>query len=142
MVVGNGTSSTAEGLAKTTLGSYRSFVGGLVAAQKQNMRLARYSAEVLLNQAEKQREAWQAMVEESFKAYAGLYAPASSPRNGFRGDDGGPDLPIEGYDRLSVKEVIDRLNGLCASEVEELKAYEKNNKNRRSLIERFDRSLV
>ena len=142
MVIGNGTSSTAERLAKTTLGSYRSFVDGLVAVQEQNMRLAWYSTEVLLDQAEKQREAWQAMVEQSFKVYAGLYAPVSSPRNGVGVGHGGPDLPIEGYDQLPVEEVIDRLGELCAGEVEELKAYETNNKNRHALVERFDRSLV
>jgi hypothetical protein len=142
MVLGNGTSSTAERLAKTTLGSYRSFVDGLVAVQEQNIRLARYSTEVLLNQVEKQREAWQAMIEESFKVYASLYAPVSSPRNGVGVSHGGPDLPIEGYDQLSIEEVIDRLDGLCAGEVEELKAYETTNKNRHTLVERFDRSLV
>jgi len=104
------------------------------------MKLARYSTKVLLSQAEKQRETWQAIVEDSFKIYTGLYAPVSSPRNGV--GDGGSNLPIEDYDRLTVKEVIDRLDGLSAVEVEKLKAYEKKNKNRHTLMERFDRSLV
>jgi hypothetical protein len=143
MVVGNGTSSVAERLARTTLESYRLFVAGLVTVQEHNMKLARYSTGVLVGQAEKQREAWQAMVEESFKVYTGLYAPVSSPRNGLRGGDGGSkNLPIEDYDQLSVKEVIGRLDGLSAGQVEELKAYEKKNKNRPTLIEWFDRRLV
>lgn len=140
MVVGNGTSNGAERMARTTLESYRSFVASFVALQDQNMKLARYSTEVLLSQAEKQREAWQAMVEDSFKIYTGLYGPVLPPQNG--AGDRGSDLPIEDYDRLTVKEVIDRLDGLSAVEVEKLKAYEKKNKNRHTLMERFDRSLV
>jgi hypothetical protein len=143
LMIDGGTNRTAERLMKATWGSYRSVVDGLVAVQEQNMRLAQDSVEVFLGQAEKQREALQAMLEESFKIYAGLlYVPVTS-RNGLRADGSGDaDLPIEDYDRLNVKEVIGRLEELSAEEVEELKEYEKRNKNRVSLIERFDRSLV
>jgi hypothetical protein len=59
----------------------------------------------------KQREATQATYIGSFRAYTNLpYAPVSSTGNdGASAEDGGPDLPIEGYARLSVGEISDDL---------------------------------
>lgn len=113
--------------------------------QEQNMKLARYSTGAFLQGAKKQREAMQAMLEGPFRVYTGLlYAPISSPRdvtrNGSSAEDG--DLPVEGYDRLSVGEISGELGELSANEDEELKEYETKAKNRRILVERFDRSLV
>ncbi len=71
-----------------------------------------------------------------------LYVTVPSPRKEPRADNGEPEPPIEDYDRLTVKEITGRLGELDADEIKELKAYEKNNKNRVTLIERFDRSLV
>jgi hypothetical protein len=51
---------------------YQLAVGGLLAVQGQNMKLARYSAGVLLERAEKQREAFRSVFEGSFRAYMGL----------------------------------------------------------------------
>lgn len=82
-----------------------------------------------------------ALIEESFRAYTSLfYVPFSPSRHGSRAEAADP--PIEDYDRLSTEEVAGRLDELSAGEVEELKAYEKQNKGRAALIERFDRSLV
>ena len=121
--------------------SYQLALGGLLTVQEQNMKLAQYSARVFLEGAEKQREAFRSMFEESFKFYTGLlYLPVSSPRNG--SNTGGSDLPIEDYDQMTAKEVSRRLNEFSAAEVEELKEYEKKSQNRATLIERFDRSLV
>lgn len=122
--------------------SYQLALGGLLTVQEQNMKLAQYSARVFLEGAEKQREAFRSMFEESFKFYTGLpYLPVSPPpRN--RGNTGGSDLPIEDYDQMTAKEVSSRLNELSAAEVEEIKEYEKKSQNRATLIERFDRSLV
>ena len=141
-MVGNGMGTAAEILIGATWAPYRAFVGGLIAVQEQNMKLARRSAGVFLEGTEKQREALQAVAEESFKVYAGfLYAP-TSPRNGSGTNGSSPDLPVEDYDQLSVGEVTGRLEELSAGEVEELKVYEKKNQNRDILVERFDRSLV
>jgi len=41
-----------------------------------------------------------------------------------------------------VGEITSELGELSAGEVEELKEYETTNKNRHTLVERFDRSLV
>lgn len=133
--------NAVERQARMIWGSYQLALGGLLAVQEQNMKLARYSARVFLEGAEKQHEAFRSMFEESFKFYTGLlYLPVSSPRNG--GNTGGSDLPIEDYDQMTAKEVSSRLNEFSAAEVEELKEYEKKSQNRATLIERFDRSLV
>jgi hypothetical protein len=122
-------------------GSYQLALGGLLAVQEQNMKLARYSVGVLLEGAEKQREAFRSMFEESFRIYMGfLYLPVSSPRKGSGTSDS--DLPIEDYDQMTAREVSSRLNEFSAAEVEELREYEKKSQNRATLIERFDRSLV
>jgi hypothetical protein len=84
-----------------------------------------------------------ALIEESIRAYASLfYVPFSPSLHGTRTSVEAADPPIENYDRLTTEEVAGRLDELSAGEVEELKAYEKQNKSRAALIERFDRSLV
>ena len=71
------------------------------------------------------------------------YAPVSSTRNdGASPEDGGPDLPIEGYARLSVGEISDNLGELSAGGVQKLKEYDIKNKNYHYLVERSDRSLA
>jgi hypothetical protein len=124
--------------------SYQPFLAGLAAIQEQNMKLVQYSTWIFLREAERQREAMQAMIEGSFRAFTSLlYAPVSSPSNdGAGAEDGDPDLPVEDYDRLSVGEICGELGELSAGEVEELKEYETRNQNRHAVVERFDQSLV
>lgn len=48
------------------------------------------------------------------------------------------ELPIEDYESLNVNQVTQRLGELSVEEIERLREYEANNKNRRSLMRRFD----
>ena len=48
------------------------------------------------------------------------------------------ELPIEDYDLLNVNQVTQRLRELSAEEIERLRDYEAEHKNRRSLIQRFE----
>jgi hypothetical protein len=143
-MIDNGTNMALERMIEATWASYRPFLAGLAAVQVQNMKLVQYSTEIFLREAERQREAMQAIVEGSFRAYTSLlHAPVSSPSNdGADAEDGDPDLPVEDYDRLSVGEIYSELGELSAGEVEELKEYETRNQNRHTVVERFDRSLV
>ena len=50
-------------------------------------------------------------------------------------------FPIAGYDEKNVDEIFARLEGLSAEQIRHLRAYEKANKNRQSLIDRFDSKL-
>lgn len=51
------------------------------------------------------------------------------------------DLPIKGYDQLTVDQVTAKLNGLSTKEIKELKAYEKKHRDRKTLVEEIDRRL-
>jgi hypothetical protein len=50
-------------------------------------------------------------------------------------------FPIAGYDEKNVDEISARLDGLSAEQIRRLRTYEKANKNRQSLIDRFDGKL-
>ena len=50
-------------------------------------------------------------------------------------------FPIAGYDEKNVDEISARLDSLSAEQIRHLRAYEKANKNRQSLIDRFDSKL-
>ena len=47
-------------------------------------------------------------------------------------------LPIEEYDSLTVSQVTQRLRELSVEEVEQLRDYEAENRNRRSIMQRFE----
>jgi hypothetical protein len=51
------------------------------------------------------------------------------------------DLPLNGYDLLSVEEVEKKLKGLSKDDIEAVRSYEKNHKNRKTLLERIDSKL-
>ena len=50
-------------------------------------------------------------------------------------------FPIAGYDEKNVDEISARLDALSDEQIRHLRAHEKANKNRQSLIERFDSKL-
>jgi hypothetical protein len=50
-------------------------------------------------------------------------------------------LPIEDYDSLNVNQVTRRLKDLSVEELERLRAYEAENRGRRSLMDRFERRI-
>lgn len=48
------------------------------------------------------------------------------------------ELPLEDYDSLNVREVSDKLDELSVEEIRQLRSYEVRNKNRRTLVDRFN----
>jgi hypothetical protein len=50
-------------------------------------------------------------------------------------------LPIAGYDELSVEEISARLEGLSEAQIKQVRDHERRTKNRKSLMEQFDRKL-
>jgi hypothetical protein len=153
----------AEQLAKTTGDAYKTVIDHTVALQERNVKFLRgvfegtmreirsqteSNQEVvgeLVERTERQRDAFQTLFEESIDAYADLvYAPFSYYRQGLRLVESeviGSGFPIVGYDELSVEEIKNRLDGLTAAQIREIREYEKRNKNRETLIEQFDRKL-
>ena len=149
----------AERLARTSGDSYKMVVDHIVEWQVRNVRFAqemlggtvrevRYQAESntalaqeLVERAEIRRDAFRALVGESVDAYTDLlYAPLAHYRQGLRLVDS-EGFPIAGYAELNVKEIGDRLDGMSAAEIRTVREYEKQNKNRETLIEQFDRRL-
>jgi hypothetical protein len=50
-------------------------------------------------------------------------------------------FPIAGYDELSVAEISGRLEALSEAQIKQMRDYEWRTKNRKSLMEQFDRKL-
>jgi hypothetical protein len=58
-----------------------------------------------------------------------------------RGDNPDRGLPIAGYQRLTVPQVIDRLADLSADQVAAVREYERTHRNRKTLMAQLDRHL-
>ena len=152
----------SEKVARATGDSMKAVVDHGVALQERNVRFAqnvvdssikelRFQAESnramtqeLVERAEKQREAFQTLAEESINSYMEfLYAPLSYYKEGLRlvedVTEGG--FPIRNYDELNVGDISAQLDSLTAEQIREIKTYEKRHKNRETLIEQFDRKL-
>jgi hypothetical protein len=50
-------------------------------------------------------------------------------------------LPLKNYDNLNAEEVEKKIKGLSQKEIRELRDYEKDHKNRKTLMESLDRKL-
>jgi hypothetical protein len=48
-------------------------------------------------------------------------------------------VPIQDYDDLNVSEIVEQLDNLSADELQKVRAYEKQNKDRDSLLGQIDR---
>jgi hypothetical protein len=153
----------AERLAENTRDSFGTIVDHAVGLQERNVRFAqglvddsikelrfqvesnRAVSQELVERAERQREAFQTLLEESVDAYVDLaYVPFSYYKEGLRLVETeviGDGFPIPNYDDLNVEEVKGMLDGLTAAQIREVREYEKRNKNRETLIEQFDRKL-
>jgi hypothetical protein len=53
----------------------------------------------------------------------------------------GTELPLEDYDLLTVEQISERLDDLSAEEIGQLRAYEAENKNRSTLLQRLDERI-
>jgi hypothetical protein len=73
--------------------------------------------------------AWQPTRETHKSANSGV---TTSVNGGF---------PIAGYDELSVEEISRRLEALSEAQIKQVRDHERRTKNRKSLIEQFDRKL-
>ena len=55
--------------------------------------------------------------------------------------NGNGSFPIRNYDDLSVNEASQRLSGLTNEQLQQVRSYEKQNKNRNSLVDEIDRKI-
>jgi hypothetical protein len=85
-------------------------------------------------------EQFQQMTQQWVGSYMGFVdAQLAYAQDAARRAQGLP--PIKDYDELSVDEVTEHLDGLSVEEIGEVKAYERRNKNRESLIKRMDQKM-
>lgn len=138
----------------------QSFFENTIETFRTQAEVNRSIMDTFFKQVARQQEALQALGRESFEAYTAFlgslfsyptFRSMQSTRREFtrrgvehtgRTTPGNPALPIEDYDRLSVEQIVSRLGALNSSQIEQLRAYEKRHKNRQSLLERLDHSLV
>jgi hypothetical protein len=152
-----------ELLARSTADSYKTVVDYAVALRERNVKLAsgvvdsgarelrtqaesnRALVQELVERAEAQRGALQTLVGESVDAYMDLvFAPLGYYKQGLRlveGEVAEGGFPISGYDELNVGEINKQLDGLSAQELRKVREYEKQNKNRETVIGQIDRKL-
>jgi len=133
----------------------RSLLEGPAEALRTQAEGNRATLDALAEQSRRQREALENLVRESANAYVNLLqAPfsyyqevveavttpwVSSGDGPERREDSG--LPLEDYDSLNVREVSNKLDELSVEEIRQLRAYEARNKNRRTLMDRFNQRI-
>jgi len=50
-------------------------------------------------------------------------------------------VPIQDYDNLNVGEIVEQLDNLSGDELQHVRAYEQQNKNRDTLLGQIDRRI-
>jgi hypothetical protein len=91
-------------------------------------------------QQQQQFQQFQQMAQQWVGSYMGFVdAQLTYTQDAARRAQGLP--PIKGYDELSVQEVTEHLDELSVEEIGEVRAYERRNKNRESLLKRMDQKV-
>src|SRR5918997_2088397 len=105
---------------------------------QQWMAQAQQQQQTFQQQAEQQQQSFQQMTQEVMSTYSELFnIPLSYAKEGIRDAQ----FPIEGYDELTVEEVSERLSGLSADDLREVRDYEERTKNRETILEQLDRKI-
>ena len=68
-------------------------------------------------------------------------ATAGAAAGAARGASEEATFPIPGYDEMNVQEISERLDPLTEDQIRQLKDHERENHNRKTLIERYDAKL-
>ncbi len=107
---------------------------------QQWMQQLQQQQQTFQQQTQQQQQAFQQMTQEAMNTYMQLFnIPASYAQEGLRTAQRGiAEVPIEGYDELTVAEINQRLDELDADELRRVRDYEARNKNRASLIAEID----
>ncbi len=147
----------------------RSFFESVTGELRTEAERNRTASQQLMEQSKKQQAAFRQMSEESMGLYrdflgsissyyqANMEQARSNVQSGARtatqatertatsvqaAAEGHPGVPIEGYDELNVKDAAGRLDGLSAAELQRVREYETQNKNRQTLLDQIDQKLA
>jgi len=124
-------------------------------ASRRQTELGQIMTQRLFGKAEEQTDAFRNLYGQwismpwSFPFSGTPYTPRSFQRHGMRlveaatGEvpSGNGSLPIENYDELTVDEISGELGTLSVEELEQVRGYEKLNKNRETLLYEIERKL-
>lgn len=101
------------------------------------------------------KEAWESMSEEEKEEtekkkregsrkgqrYVENTEAASEARKVASAENDNPAPPIKDYDKLNVSELKDKVKGLSEKEIEKVRSYEREHKNRKTLLENLAREI-
>jgi hypothetical protein len=105
---------------------------------QQWMEQAQQQQQTFQQQAQQQQQAFQQMTQEVLSTYSQLFnIPLSYAQEGLRSAQ----LPIEGYDELTVEEISGRVGGLSVEELRVVRDHEERTKNRDTVLEQLDRRI-
>ena len=90
------------------------------------------------NMSEEEREETEQKKREGSKKGQQYVSNTDKAKEARKNDN---DIPIVGYDELSAREVEKKIKGLSKDEIKAVRSYEKNNKNRKTLLERIESKL-
>jgi hypothetical protein len=81
--------------------------------------------------------------ENEFAATVGANSPAEPVEAGGLtvGDTPGRGLPIDGYERLTVRQVLAHLNAMPTAEIRQIRDYEQSHRRRKTLLVHLERRL-
>jgi uncharacterized membrane-anchored protein YhcB (DUF1043 family) len=96
-----------------------------------------YAEEGMKSAQQATRQGLQAVQETAEQADQMARQAASQASN----DNGNGELPIQNYDSLSVSEASQRLEGLSEEQLKKVRSYEKQNKNRATVVDQIDRKI-
>ncbi len=110
---------------------------------QQWMQQAQQQQQAFLQQTQQQQQAFQQMAQQMTNSYMQLFnIPVSYAQQGLQtAQRATAEVPIEGYDELTVGEVVERLDNLSADELQRVRDYERRNKGRDTLLEQIDRKI-
>jgi uncharacterized membrane-anchored protein YhcB (DUF1043 family) len=95
-----------------------------------------YAEEGMKNAQQATRQGLQAVQETAEQADQMARQAASQTSS-----NGNGELPIRDYDNLSVNDVAQKLGSLSEEDLKKVRSYEKQNKNRDSLVDQIDRKI-
>jgi F0F1-type ATP synthase delta subunit len=120
--------AAAQSLAQESANAYMGFLNSMFSFYRRSMDEAEKTTEARVEEAERTTEASVEETEETVEA-----SPEGAPESRVVSD-----LPLEGYDSMNVRQVSERLGELSVEQIRQLRDYEARNKNRRTLLNRFD----
>lgn len=120
-------------MTEESMALYRDFLGSVSAYYQANMERAQGNVQSGARTATQATERTASSVQNTTERTATSVQAAAEEH---------PGVPIEGYDELNVGQVASRLDGLSEAELQRVREYEVQNKNRQTLLDQIDQKMT